>query len=260
MQEGSLKIVEVTEVVRESPSIWTIRYHDSSPALPGQFVMVWVPGVNEVPMSLSYTGDSKGFTFRPIGETTKALAALSSGARLGIRGIYGNSFQVKSDSVLIVGGGTGIASVIAAVEPSSAKAEVKAAFGARSSDELFFEQRAAGSGAELHISTDDGSKGHWGFITDVVRELLASGGVGQIMACGPEKMLYRTALVAKEFGVPGQYSVERFMKCGIGVCDACSLDGKLVCRDGPVFDGDFLLGSEDFGRFRLAPDGTRIPI
>jgi dihydroorotate dehydrogenase electron transfer subunit len=50
------------------------------------------------------------------------------------------------------------------------------------------------------------------------------------------------------------------MKCGIGVCDACSLDGRLVCRDGPVFDGDFLLGSEDFGRFRLSPNGTRIPV
>ncbi len=252
--------MEITEVVKESPSIWTIRYRDPEPSRPGQFVMVWVPGVDEVPMSLSYTGDEKGITFRPIGEATRALSELSAGDRVGVRGIFGNSFTRREGDVLVVGGGTGIASVISAVEPFVIDGKVHAALGARSREELFFEDRVISAGAELHISTDDGSKGHKGFITDVVRRLLGSGGIAQLIACGPEKMLYSTALIAREFGVPGQYSVERYMKCGIGVCDACSLDGRLVCRDGPVFDGDFLLGSEDFGRFRLSPNGTRIPV
>ncbi len=260
MHADRLRLVEVEEVVRESPSIYTIRYRDDRPALPGQFVMVWLPGVNEVPMSLSYTGEDKGFTFRPVGETTKALAALEPGAPLGIRGIFGNSFKLTTGSALIVGGGTGIASIIAAVEPFSSKARVHAALGARTADELFFEKRVEESGAVLHVATDDGSRGHHGLVTDVVRKLLESGGIGQVIACGPERMLRGTAVLGREFGIPGQYSVERFMKCGIGICDACSLDGRLVCNDGPVFDGDFLLDSEDFGRYRLAPDGRRVTV
>lgn len=260
MREGRLKLVEVEELVKESPSIWTIRYRDNAPALPGQFVMVWLPGVNEVPMSLSYTGDLKGFTFRPVGETTRALTEVRNGDLLGIRGVLGNSFIPTSDSVLVVGGGTGIASIIAAVEAFASRASVSVAIGARSREELFFEKRVEDIGAELHIATDDGSKGHRGLVTDVARKILSSTGAGQIIACGPERMLHGTALLGKEFGVPGQYSVERYMKCGIGICDACSLDGRLVCKDGPVFDGDFLLDSEDFGKFKLAPNGMRVSI
>ena len=245
---------------RESQSIWTVRYGDPTPALPGQFVMVWIPGVNEVPMSLSYTGDEKGFTFRPVGDTTKAMTRLRDGDRIGIRGVFGNSFMQSSGSMLVVGGGTGIASIIAAVEQFSGKSKIHVALGARTRDELFFEKRVESLGAELHVATDDGSKGHRGLITEVARTILSSAKIGQVIACGPEKMLLGTALLAREFGVPGQYSVERFMKCGIGICDACSLDGRQVCRDGPVFDGDFLLSSDDFGRFRLAPDGRRVNI
>ena len=94
MLAGRLKIVEVTSVVREAPSIWTVRYRDDSPAMPGQFVMVWVPGVNEDPMTLSYTGDEKGFTFRTIGETTRALSALEKGQRIGIRGVFGRGLRL----------------------------------------------------------------------------------------------------------------------------------------------------------------------
>lgn len=260
MPQGELRIVTVTGAVREAPSIWTVRYRDASPAQPGQFVMVWVPGVNEVPMSLSYTGDEKGFTFRPVGETTVAMSRLQKGDRLGVRGVFGNSFRTAGGSTLIVGGGTGIASVIAAVEPFASGGRTHFAMGARSRDELFFEERVKASGAELHIATDDGSKGHSGLVTDVARSILAAGKIGQIIACGPERMLRNTLLLGKEFGVLGQYSVERYMKCGIGICDACSLDGRLVCSDGPVFDGDFLLSTDDFGRYKLAPDGRRVSI
>lgn len=260
MHAGRLKIVEVASVVREAPAIWTVRYKDEMPVQPGQFVMVWVPGVNEVPMTLSYTGDEKGFTFRTIGETTRALASLEKGQRIGIRGVFGRGFSLQAKNVLIVGGGTGIASVIAAVEPFVQKSKLHVAFGARTREEMFFEDRVEASGAELHVATDDGSKGHHGFVTEVARKILKNGKIGQIIACGPEKMLHATAMLGRELGVRGQYSVERFMKCSIGICDACSMDGMLVCRDGPVFDGDFLLASEEFGRYKLAPNGIRVSV
>ena len=259
MRTGELDVVEVSDIVEECRDVWTIRYMSGSKAAPGQFVMVWAPGVNEVPMSLSYTGDEKGFTFRVVGKTTRALSKLKKGERLGIRGVFGNSFKSTGKSVMFLGGGTGIASIISAAEQFSKGKRAVAAIGARSRNELFFADRIKGAGAELLISTDDGSRGEKGFVTDAARRVLEKEHFDTIIACGPEPMLHRVAELAVEFGTPAQISAERFMKCAIGICDACSLNGALVCRDGPVFDAEFLLGCSDFGRYRLSPSGTKVP-
>ncbi len=222
--------------------------------------MVWLPGVNEVPMSLSYTGDEKGFTFRVLGRTTASLSRLGKGDRIGIRGVFGNAFRATGDDLLFIGGGTGIASIISAVEQFSGGRRVVAAIGARSGDELFFVDRMKRAGADVIVSTDDGSLGEKGFVTDVSRLVLEKRHFDTIISCGPEPMLRKVAELAAEFGTPAQISTERFMKCAIGICDACSLNGALVCRDGPVFTGEFLLGTADFGKYRLSPSGTVIPI
>lgn len=250
-----LRIVKVEAIDRESPAVYTIRYRDSTSSLPGQFVMVWVPGVNEIPMSLSYIGEMKGFTFRPLGAATKALSSMKAGEKIGVRGAYGNSFIINDGEVLCVGGGTGIASIITAIEALGRRAEV--VIGARNAEELFFEKRIEEAGARLHICTDDGSRGHMGFVTDIVSKLLEKGRFREMIACGPEGMLYRLAMMAHSMGIHAQLSVERHMKCGIGICDACALDGRLVCRDGPIFDAETLLSTSDFGKFRLSPDGRK---
>ncbi|MEM3851450.1 MAG: hypothetical protein QXP70_00410, partial [Methanomassiliicoccales archaeon] len=132
--------------------------------------------------------------------------------------------------------------------------------GAKTRDELFFERRMTNAGANVHLCTDDGSVGHHGQVTDVVKRVISDGKCRRLVACGPERMLYAVAKIAHDAGISSQISVERHMKCGIGICDACSLDGRLVCLDGPIFDGEVLLKTEDFGRYRLAPDGRKVPI
>jgi dihydroorotate dehydrogenase electron transfer subunit len=82
----------------------------------------------------------------------------------------------------------------------------------------------------------------------------------QVLTCGPEKMMKAIVDLAAKKDVPVQASLERYMKCGIGICDACVLDDKLVCADGPIFTGEELAASEEFGRWRRAKDGRRIPV
>ncbi|MBX8631049.1 MAG: dihydroorotate dehydrogenase electron transfer subunit [Thermoplasmata archaeon] len=260
MRTGELRTVSIESILSESRDVWTIRYADGRRALPGQFVMVWVPGVNEVPMSLSYLGKMKGFTFRTVGKTTSVLSLMHSGDRIGVRGIFGNSFAAEEGRVLVAGGGTGIASVVTAVEEFSRDHTVDAAIGAKSADELFFTERIEDAAAETVVTTDDGSAGEKGLVTQAVERMMDKRRYGTLIACGPEKMLYRIAKMAHEKGVEARISVERYMKCGFGICDACSIDGHLACVDGPVFDANVLLSTSDFGRYRLTPSGRRVSI
>ena len=89
----SPRIVRISGVVQENPSVKTLTFDDPAKALPGQFVMVWIPGIDEVPMSVSYIGDIKGITVKNIGEATSALHNLSTGDMIGIRGPYGTYFK-----------------------------------------------------------------------------------------------------------------------------------------------------------------------
>ena len=111
-----LRIVKVRDVKKESPTVKTLTFHDKlcAKAEPGQFVMVWIPGVDEVPMSLS-TMRSDGrcsITAAEVGEATKALHQRKLGENFGIRGPYGNSFALTNGNVMIVGGGTGLAPLL----------------------------------------------------------------------------------------------------------------------------------------------------
>jgi dihydroorotate dehydrogenase electron transfer subunit len=153
-----------------------------------------------------------------------------------------------------------MASMIAAIEAFAQQgAKVVTAVGAKTADELLFVERANACG-EVHIATDDGSRGSQGFVPPLADKLLERLSFDQVLTCGPEKMMKAVVDVAAKRDVPVQASLERYMKCGIGICDACALDDKLVCADGPVFTGEELLASEEFGRWRRAKDGRRVPV
>lgn len=257
-----LRIVEIEEVVRESDKHTTLRFKDPMEAEPGQFVMVWLPGVDEVPMSLSYLGDMKGITVNRVGEATEGLAGLKKGERMGIRGPFGKGYSLDSgDNMLIVAGGCGAASLLPAAEKGAELGKkVMSALGAQTAEELFFLKRAGDVGAEVHVSTDDGSRGYKGFVTELARELMKRGEVDMILTCGPELMMKKVVEMAGECGIKVQASLERYMKCGIGICDSCGLGGLHVCRDGPVFSGDVLMNLEDFGRRRKDEAGLNQPV
>src|SRR5256885_13184230 len=254
-----IQVVPLLEIVRETPTTMTYRFRADLGGQPGQFLMVWIPRYDELPMALSYLGAVKGITVRDYGDATHALAAFTAGDRIGVRGPYGNVFRLEGQSVLAVGGGSGMASMIAAIEAFSQQgARVVTAVGAKTAAELLFVDRANSAG-EVHIATDDGSRGFAGFAPALAEKLVDREKFDQILTCGPERMMKAVVDLAKKREIPVQASVERYMKCGIGICDACSLDDQLVCLDGPIFTAEQLERFEEFGKFRRDKSGRRVP-
>ncbi|MGQ0797760.1 MAG: dihydroorotate dehydrogenase electron transfer subunit [Methanobacteriota archaeon] len=255
-----LQIVPLLDVVRENHHTMTFRFRADLGGDPGQFVMVWIPRCDELPMALSYLGAVKGITVRDYGDATHALMSYAPGQRIGVRGPYGNTFHLEGEKVLAVAGGVGMASLIAAIEGFAQQgAQVTTALGARSAEELLFADRAAAAG-ETHLATDDGSRGFQGLVPVLAERLMEKYAFDQVITCGQERMMQLVLDAAIRRNLPVQASLERYMKCGIGICDACAFDDRLVCVDGPVFRGEELAASEDFGTFRRDKTGRRIPV
>ncbi len=254
-------VVPILSSVQETDNIKTITFQMKEVVIPGQFFMIWIPGIDEIPMSVSYISkEIKGITFRRIGDATKALYLLKPGERIGIRGPYGNGFQIKGKNPLFVGGGTGIAMLAPAIE-SAQKKNLKstAIIGVKSKNELFFENRLRNCGAKVLVSTDDGSKGYKGFASDLAKEILTKETFSSVYTCGPETMM--KSLFEHFKKIPFQASLERFMKCSIGLCGQCCIGrGIRVCVDGPIFNGKTLQKCKDFGNFRRDAAGRKIPI
>jgi dihydroorotate dehydrogenase electron transfer subunit len=253
-------VVEITERVLETPSTVSLRFGYAPASEPGQFVMVWFPGDDELPMSLSYTsGPSKGVTIKAMGDTSRNAQRLRVGDRLGIRGPYGNRFDLSARRVLVVGGGSGAAVLAPAAEQAIRDgARVTVALGATRAPELLFRGRFEKMGARVEVATDDGSEGTKGFVTTVAERLLGSEPFDAVWTCGPEVMMQKVATAARGPCVPVFCSVERHMKCALGMCDACALGPLHVCVDGPVFPADRLLPLEEFSRSHRDPSGRRV--
>ncbi|MEM4728937.1 MAG: dihydroorotate dehydrogenase electron transfer subunit [Thermoplasmata archaeon] len=253
----TLRVVRITGKRRETPLVTVLRYFDSSPASPGQFVMVWVPGVDEIPMSLCHIGPLKGIAVHVKGEATEALAGLEPGDRVGIRGPLGRGFEPLPGRALVIAGGTGIAALSPLIELLPKKRRHTVVIGARTASELLFVKRVLSAGAEVVVTTEDGSAGMRGMATDAAEELLQRGGYARIYTCGPELMMRRVAELGAQRGIPVQLSLERYMKCGIGLCDACAISGLHVCTDGPVVSGQTALTLSEFGKSRRDASGRR---
>ncbi|MEA3559959.1 MAG: dihydroorotate dehydrogenase electron transfer subunit [Candidatus Thermoplasmatota archaeon] len=268
---GSMEVLDVEEVRQESSDIWTIfvrvrNFEKWQDLVPGQFVMVWIPGVDEVPMSVSYLVDGAiGITVQNIGEATDALCSLSKGDRIGIRGPYGNGFSLDDgvERVIGVSGGVGGASTILPMEwAGKFGMETVNLVGSRNASLLLFKERLE---KRARFSTDDGSFGYHGFVTDLLEEELEhlsplDRDRTMIFTCGPEVMMASVARILSGYGVKGQFSLERYMKCGIGVCDSCSMSGKRVCMDGPVFYLDDVLEMSEFGNTHRDRSGRSVPL
>jgi len=243
----------------EATHIKTITFRYPGPVLPGQFFMIWIPGVDEIPMSVSeITNDVKGITFRKIGDATHGLYHLKPGSKIGVRGPYGNGFKLAGKHLLFVGGGTGIAMLSPAVEQArKRKLKSTAIIGVKTKNELFFEDRLRRCGATVLVSTDDGSKGYKGFASDRAKDLLKKEKIDAVFTCGPEPMMKTLLSYCKT--IPFQASLERYMKCSIGICGQCCVGkGLRVCLDGPIFDGSTLKKVEDFGVYKRDAAGRKI--
>jgi len=247
-KHGSMRTIRVLDVVEEAPNTATVYFRDRvcASAVPGQFVMVYVPGLEEVPMSLSTIrpDGTASITVKAVGETTKALVELKPGSRLGLRGPFGRGFRLEGSRPLLVGAGTGAAPIMPLAElMASSGLKPKLVLAARTKGELLFLDRALKAlGPDgVKIATEDGSAGYKGLATDLARELLATGRYDALYACGRELMLVKLFDMALEAGLKHvQLSLERLVKCGMGLCGHCTIGPYRVCRDGPVFDLDML--------------------
>jgi len=275
---GEMEIVRVEKVVKETATITTIMFSPVylgrwSSLVPGQFLMIWVPGVDEVPMSLSHIRKQPfrlGITVQDIGEATNSICALKKGDRIGIRGPYGNGFTLPSleevDTIMGVSGGVGAASTVLPMEWAHTEGfRTVNLVGARDSGLLLYRGRWESISESVHYSTDDGSFGHHGFVTDLLKNELSEMTVEDrertmVLTCGPEVMLAEVKKVMDLFDVPGQFSLERFMKCGIGLCDSCSMSGRRVCMDGPVFHGSEVSELKEFGKYQRDRSGKLVPL
>lgn len=253
-------MVTVTSVTHEGQGICTLRFELDRSVMPGQFLMVWAPGVDEIPMSASFIYGEKGITVREVGTATKALFACQKGSLLGVRGPYGNGYQVEQGRALIIGGGTGMASLLPVADFIGDRKRVDILIGARTAPELIFVERARALSEEVHLSTDDGSKGMRGTVVEMAAKHLEKERYDMVYACGPERMLQAVLALCEKKNVPCQLSLERFMKCGSGLCGSCVIDGLRVCADGPVFQGERLRHLSEFGIWKRDECGGRVKL
>jgi dihydroorotate dehydrogenase electron transfer subunit len=248
------KNARIVEIVRETPAVRTLRFDLDLDPVPGQYLMVWVRGVDEVPMSISYRN---GISVQLVGEATRAIFDLEVGESLGLRGPLGNGFSLLGDKILLVGGGVGAAPLALLGEAASERGvEVTTLLGFRCCDDLLFRERFERIG-ELVITTDDGSEGICGRASAGL-ELLNVQDYDQIYLCGPEPMMADVISRCQGMETKIQASIDRYFKCGMGICGSCSIDpsGIRVCVEGPVIRADRLAGTE-FGRYRRGPSGLK---
>ena len=253
----------------ESPTVKTLVLEDIEciEAKPGQFLMIWVPGTDEIPFSiLDADNRSVSIAVKRIGDATAALHDMSRGELVGVRGPFGNSFTLKEGRLLLVSGGTGAAPMAFLTKKLSSKtAEVTLLTGAKTKDELLFRENLEKSsmmeGRKVVWTTEDGSYGVRGVVTTPLKSIISKGSYDMVYTCGPEAMMRETFNVAEKYGVPLEASLERLMRCAIGLCGSCVLGRYRVCKDGPVFRGEMLAEVKDeFGVSKRDFDGRRIPL
>lgn len=250
----------IKSIQQETAHTKTFTFDISFGARPGQFLMVWLPGVDEIPMSVALDdGKATKITFFDVGDTTKALFKLRKGDLVGLRGPFGTFYEwKKKQHLILVAGGYGAAPMyFVAREALEDGCTVDFIVGARSKEHLLYLKEIHRiPHTKLHVSTNDGSLAHKGNNTDVLHKILSQYSNTlisnlQVFACGPELMLKRISEICTAKKVSCAMSLERYMKCGYGICGNCVVDplGIRLCCEGPVVKNDVCVKITDFGKY-----------
>src|SRR3989338_3943835 len=176
------QMIKVSDVVKEGKGQTSFFFKHHLDCRPGQFIMVWLPGIDEKPMAVSYWNKNEfAFTSQAVGKFTNSLGNLKKGDKVGIRGPYGNCFSAK-DNACVVGGGVGMASVSTLIDVLKNPIIIN---GARSKEHLIYLKRYKNK--NMIAATDDGSFGRRGFTTDVLAEILENkkNEIRIVYTCGP---------------------------------------------------------------------------
>lgn len=254
--------LDVKKAIIEGNNLVTLKFDHELKAKPGQFVMLWLPRIGLKPFSIAYQDDKTfGLTIFGVGCFTRELLKTKAGDKLGIQGPYGNAYSMKGKNVALVGGGCGSASLaLLADEMLKLGAKVNFIIGARSKDALLYLDRYKDANVNLMFCTDDGSYGFKGFTTQALSDLISKEKIDMIYTCGPEIMMQKVIDIADKNNIDLEVSMERYMKCGFGVCGQCVVDykGMRICKEGPVINKEIVKKIPDFGKYKRDASGKKI--
>lgn len=233
-------IIKLLEV--EAPEV-------AAKARAGQFIILRIDEEGErIPLTIADFDRTRGTIttiFQEVGYTTRCLGALEAGEALAdFVGPLGQPSEIENyGRIVCVGGGVGVAPVYPIARAlREAGNEVIAIIGARTKELLIWEDEMRAVATELLVATDDGSYGHHGFVTDLLKQVLEErGNVARVWGIGPVVMMRAVAETTRPFGVPTIVSMNPIMVDGTGMCGACRVsvggETKFACVDGPEFDG-----------------------
>lgn len=257
-------VLKIEKIVDEAKDFKTFIFRHRLNAKPGQFVMLWIPRVDEKPFSVTYQDKERfALTIFKVGPFTQKLFEMKEGDKVGIRGPYGNHFKLEGKNVVLVGGGCGTAPLgFLADEMKKIKADVNFIVGAKSKPYLLYLHRMKKSGVKTFVTTDDGSFGVKGFTTELLKTFIEKNRLDKVFACGPEVMLKHVVEMCLKAGIPCEVSMERYMKCGFGVCGQCCVDnsGVRVCKEGPVFSAKKIKKIAEFGKYKRSASGKKVKL
>ena len=276
--QAKVRILENTPLAKETFRLRFDCPEIASRIVPGQFIMVRLAGYDDPllgrPLALYDTvldvsGNPTGLdiVYLVLGKMTSRLAQLTAGVELDVWGPLGNGFPPQeADHLVMVAGGIGQTPFPALAQEvfgrrsygdpprtASSTQRVTLCYGARSAEYLADVARFEQMGVDVRLSTDDGTMGHQGLVTDLLKDMLAEKTTAgssasertRIVCCGPEPMMEAVARIASQADIPCQVSLETPMACGIGICFSCvtrvrdasgTWDYKRTCVDGPVFE------------------------
>jgi NAD(P)H-flavin reductase len=245
---------ETPEVATFSLAFQDRARHDAYQIEPGQFNMIYLPGVGEVPISVASApgeGPTIDHTIRFVGKVTQAIGNLGPGAVVGLRGPFGRGWPIdraRGRDVLIVAGGLGLAPLRPAIKTLLARRDLYGRlcvlYGARQPADLLYASEYPDwqrQGMELEITVDRAPEtwhGHVGVVPILFERLQLAPERTIVLTCGPEILMRFTVTEAQNRGIADSeiyYSLERNMHCAIGLCGHCQLGPAFLCKDGPVF-------------------------
>lgn len=284
------KMIKISKIIQENSNVKTFYFDFELKSKAGQFVMLWIPGIDQKPFSIaSDDGTTFGLTIFKRGPLTEKLFNLNIGDRVGISGPYGTSFSLEPNThYIMVAGGYGAAPLGFLVDslilseaknlskPQNKQPTIDFLMGARSSENLLFEKKLSQiNNLNLHIATNDGSRGHKGLITDLLPTIIESINPSKdsssplegltrndiiVCTCGPELMEKKVLDICNKYEVACEVSIERYMKCGVGVCGQCVVDdlGICMCQEGPVVKRELANKIMEFGLYHRDKTGSII--
>ena len=265
---NQLRTTPILNVKTESPTVKTFTFKDKqcAKAKPGQFIMLWIPKVDEIPLSIldAEKDGTVAVAVKKVGEATNALYSKKAGEIIGIRGPFGNSFALKKGKILMIGGGTGTAPLLFLAKQLTSKVKrIVFVIGAKNKEELLFIDKLEDTCTKRNVvaTTEDGSYGLKCLATTPLEKLLKEEKFDIIYTCGPEQMVRKVFDLAEKHKIALEASLERLMRCAIGLCGSCVVGKYRVCKDGPIFTAEQLREvKSEFGISKRDFSGKRISL